>query len=486
MPARRKLIGVQEPTYSLIPKSIDSYGPDAADLATGYGMKPDPWQCLVLDAWLGVDKHGKWAAGDAACCLPRQNGKNGVLEFIELFLAVILGMRILHTAHEVKTCRKHFIRMKNYFENAKQYPELAALVKEIRNTNGQEAIVLTNGGSIEFIARSKSSGRGFSVDVLVCDEAQELTDEQMEAIQPATSSAPKGNPLTIYTGTPTPPSSPGTVFERLHYAAHHSKPKRLCWIEWAVDEIGDVQDRECWARTNPSLGIRLLESVVESEVSKFTPDGFARERLGWWDAAETNQSDISQEAWKLCATDKPCANDMVCYAVKFSPDGSSAMLAGCVKPDKGSDDKPHVELIDIRSMKHGVGWLTDWLAERWRTSIGIVIDGRVGAPTLVQNLKEQGVSMRVMILPNSKQVADACSMLEQAIIDQKITQFNQPAVNDAVAHAKHRKIGVDGFGYESSDPNVNVLPLEAVALAYWWSKLSRRNPHRKQRLVTLA
>ena len=47
--------------------------------------------------------------------------------------------------------------------------------------------MLKNGGSIEFIARSKSSGRGFTVDVLVCDEAQELTDEQMEAIQPAIS-----------------------------------------------------------------------------------------------------------------------------------------------------------------------------------------------------------------------------------------------------------------------------------------------------------
>ena len=90
--------------------------------------------------------------------------------------------------------------------------------------------MLKNGGSIEFIARSKSSGRGFTVDVLVCDEAQELTDEQMEAIQPAISSAPSGNPLTIYTGTPTPPTSPGTVFARMRRNAHRDKPpKNLCW-----------------------------------------------------------------------------------------------------------------------------------------------------------------------------------------------------------------------------------------------------------------
>ena len=36
------------------------------------------------------------------------------------------------------------------------------------------------GGAIEFIARSRGSGRGFTVDDLVCDEAQELTDEQLD------------------------------------------------------------------------------------------------------------------------------------------------------------------------------------------------------------------------------------------------------------------------------------------------------------------
>ena len=72
----------------------------------------------------------------------------------------------LHTAHEVKTTRKAFKRLKHFFgeivndPNAK-FPELNALVTEIRSTNGQEAIYLSTGGSVEFIARSKGSGRGF-------------------------------------------------------------------------------------------------------------------------------------------------------------------------------------------------------------------------------------------------------------------------------------------------------------------------------------
>lgn len=177
--ARRR--GVQEPSFALVPKHAQSEGGEACALAAGYDMKPDKWQRIVLEGWLATDSKLQWAASDCGCAVPRQNGKNAILEFTELYLAAILGMKILHTAHEVKTCRKHFLRMKYYFENARKFPELAELVTYIRATNGQEAIVLKNGGSIEFIARSKSSGRGFTVDVLVCDEAQELTDEQMEA-----------------------------------------------------------------------------------------------------------------------------------------------------------------------------------------------------------------------------------------------------------------------------------------------------------------
>ena len=166
--ARRR--GVQEPSFALVPKHAQSEGGEACALAAGYDMKPDKWQRIVLEGWLATDSKLQWAASDCGCAVPRQNGKNAILEFTELYLAAILGMKILHTAHEVKTCRKHFLRMKYYFENARKFPELAELVTYIRATNGQEAIVLKNGGSIEFIARSKSSGRGFTVDVLVCDE----------------------------------------------------------------------------------------------------------------------------------------------------------------------------------------------------------------------------------------------------------------------------------------------------------------------------
>lgn len=488
----RKLHGNQTPTFSLIPKHAYSDGPDACDLAEAYGMPADPWQRTLLDAWFACDEHGMYLADDAAVSVPRQNGKNGAVEFAELYLSAILGRRILHTAHEVKTCRKHFMRMKAYFENERDYPELVALVSHIRQTNGQEAIILKNGGSIEFIARSKSSGRGFTVDVLVCDEAQELNDEQMEAIQPATSSAPSGNPLNIYLGTPTPPGSNGTVFARLRQQAH-AHTKRLCWLEWSVDEVGDIHDRSRWERTNPSLGIRLLPNVIESEVKKFTPDGFARERLGWWDDTAQRATDMNVTAWKECRTDTPTRQGHPAYAIKFTPDGSHVTLAVCQRPDKDSDEKPHVEIIAYKPMTAGLEWLAEFLTTpapeserpRWKESLAIVVDGRTGAPTLLSMLTDQGVSRRVLRAPKAMQMCDAASMLENAINAHKLTHYGQDLLDQCVTNARHRKIGADGFGYEPSTANLDVTPLETIAYAYWAAQTSKRHPDKKARAVVL-
>lgn len=266
------LRGQQFPRIQHVPAFASSDAEDAAFLSSSYGLTPDDWQRLVLDAWCARRRDGKYACGRCGLAVARQNGKNGIIEIRELFGMIELGEKFLHTAHEVKTARKAFARLKYFFgaevnDSGAKFPELNALVKEVRSTNGQ-AIVLHNGGSVKFVARSHGSGRGFTVDVLVLDEAQDLTDEQLEALLPTISSAPLGNPQTILTGTSPNVTMRGEVFTRTREAGVEGKAERLCWHEWSVDSEVEVNifDRANWAATNPALGGRLQLTVIEDEL----------------------------------------------------------------------------------------------------------------------------------------------------------------------------------------------------------------------------
>jgi phage terminase large subunit-like protein len=169
----------------------------------------------------------------------------------------------------------------------------------VRNTNGQEAIVLTNGGQVEFIARSRSSGRGFTVDDLILDEAQELSEDALAALRPTISASP--NPQIIFTGTPPGPTAVGEVFTRQRTNGLTKADPRLCWQEWRAWDVENIDDPMAVAQANPALGIRLLWDTIADERADMSEDTFARERLGLWETQQTLQ--VINPAWWEAAKD---------------------------------------------------------------------------------------------------------------------------------------------------------------------------------------
>lgn len=472
------LIGSQLPSVSHHPKGTTQDAEDCAELAGAYGLVLDEWQENVLQAWMRRASDGKWAAGRWGIACPRQNGKNGILEAVELYFMAVLGLKILHTAHEVKTARKAFIRIASFFENERLYPELAALVKEIRKTNGQEAIVLTNGGSVEFIARSKGSGRGFTVDVLVCDEAQEYSEDAQAALLPTISSAPSGDPLQILLGTPPGPGMAGDVFTRMRTAGQEGKDRRLAWCEWSVSGNVKVGDRAHWLATNPSVGKRLNISTIEDEHGAMSPEMFARERLGRWDANGGRKA-IPDAPWDALAINPEHvpAEGRRCFAVRFTIDGASVALAAAIRPESGPI---HIEGIKLASMGEGTGWLVDWLVERADRAAQIVVEGKSGVGYLVNALREEKVGAKVIITPTVEQVVDAHSMFESALQAGEISHRAQKDLDDQAKAAEKRKIGVNGgFGWAAPEGG-SVALLDAVTMAHWAAKTTKRNPGRRQ------
>jgi hypothetical protein len=102
-------MGVQVPRLWSVPRSVGSRGREAVEFAASVGLILDPWQAFVLEQGLGVGEDGKWSAFEIGLCVPRQNGKGGVIEALELAGLFLFGERlIIHSAHEFATSLEAF------------------------------------------------------------------------------------------------------------------------------------------------------------------------------------------------------------------------------------------------------------------------------------------------------------------------------------------------------------------------------------------
>lgn len=455
----------QRPRILVAPERESTYGDLAAAFAADYGLKPDPWQQLVLDDWLAMSG-GRWASLTCGLSVPRQNGKNGALEVRELFGMVGLGERFLHTAHEVKTAQKHFRRLKHFFgrkanDPGAKFPELNKLVAEVRNVNGQEAILLTNGGSVEIVARSTGSARGYTVDVIVCDEAQSMSDESQEALLSTSSAAPSGNPQWIYTGTPPGPRSNGEVFARVRAAALQGAPGRLCWHEWSAEDGADLDDRLLQAAVNPGLITgRLLREVIEGERASMSDEGFGRERMGIWETSATKYV-IDPESWESCADELSVAKSRLVLGVDVNPERTVASVGLAGERDDG---RLHLELVETR---RGTAWLAGYIADlcqRNRIST-VVVDKVSPAASLIDDLARRRVRVTAT---GATEMGVACAQLFDGVMDMRVVHINQPQLTAALAGARRRTIGQEGlWGWNRRNASVDITPLVAVTLAAW-------------------
>jgi len=448
------------------------------------GVTLYPWQRTIIDAWCARDEDDHPSFTTCGLAVPRQNGKNLDLEAYEKYMLAVCGAHILHTAHRVRTAKESFQRLVTHFsENVD--PEAAALVEKIRYTNGEEAIALTNGGRIEFSARSSAGSRGFAdIQCVVFDEAQDLTDDQLSAIMYTLAASATGDRQMIFTGTPPGPKSPGTVFARRRLAALADVPsKRTCWHEWSEREIpseGSTFDdliEDVYA-TNPSMGLTLSLEWTEDEFSNASLDEFARERLGWWSSTDTHiESVISRAEWDKCLTRNPSRDGTVTYAVKFSADGQRGVLAACHRPDDGRN--PFVYVVDSRSLNHGIGWFVDTLAENAHKAAQIVIDGKSHAQTLADRLQRAGVRRRSIVADKQTNITSACSCFLDAVQEHRILHFGQPALDASATLTTRREIGTaGGWGFEGN-ADADATLVEACALAYWGAMTTKRKPGRK-------
>ena len=352
-------VGVQEPRLHSHPPYVSTAGPEAVELAARAGLHLLPWQQIVLRDALGETAAGKWAAFEVGLICPRQQGKGSILEALELAALFFADPDeppplILHSAHEFKTSAEHFRRVRDLVEGSEF---LSRQVRIIRTAAGAESIELHSGARLRFVTRTGGSGRGFSADLVVIDEAYNLTAESMAAVLPTLSARP--NPQIWYTSSAGMASS--DQLARVRERGIKGGDPSLAFFEWSAADGSDLDDRAAWAQANPSLGYRVPESFVVTERAALPDEQFGRERLGLW--ADRNEAQaIDPVVWASLTDALAPRGSSPTFAVATAPDRSWAAVAAAWWRDDGSVQ------VSVADYRQDATWVADRVAElraRW-------------------------------------------------------------------------------------------------------------------------
>lgn len=483
------LLGAARPRVELVPAAVDTLGPEAVELATLAGIPPELWQEDGLSILLSVRADRLWACYEYGEIVGRQQGKTTGIGVARVLAGLfLLGERlILWSAHEVKTALEAFLRVKDaLLELGEEINPTTILISDprivdepvvikVNHANGDEGFTLSTGQRVRFVARSKGSGRGFSGDLVVIDEAFAYTRLQQSALEPTLSARP--NPQVLYLSSPPLDGRSGEVLYALRKRAEQADPT-LGWRDWGLDGDLDklremspdkrrkiLDDRSNWAAALPALGHgRSSEESIARLRRSMDEFDFAREVLGFWPKqlkTEDGWQVIAEDDWRARGgadiARRPTRG--VVFGLEAAwPDAAHGAIAVA-----GRDD---VELlVQVTDYRPGTAWMVPRLLElrERHDPIAVVLDKKGPAGFLLAPLEEAGVEV---LCPDMGQLARAFGAVLAAVSgdDPDLRHYDQQELDDAVKAAGSRPLG-DARTWARQQGDGDISPLNAVTLA---------------------
>lgn len=449
-------IGAQLPDNHFVPLFHTSLGEDAVDLAAVAGLFLDPWQQEVLKASLGYRTDGKFSAADMVLIVPRQNGKGSVIEARELASLFLLPEKnLMHSAHEFKTAQEGFKRLRTLIEGCPELMDEGDVPPTFKNSGSAGTVIEANGSRIIFAARSKGSGRGFTIDTVIFDEAYDLPEDALDAMGPMQSAVP--NPQTWFVSSTGMDDS--VVLRRMSEAGKTKAPN-IGYFEWKAQDGCKPGDREQWYKANPSLGIRIQEDFLAGQFTKMSELGFAREHLGLWADTEV-QAVITQAQWGDLLDDESKIAGRMSFALDVAPDMSSAAVyvAG-----ENADGLHHVECAAVFEGTDGVADYLKLIQEKYKPK-SIALDPGGPAGALVPELNRLKVDFRAM---NAGDVLSACGQFFNMVTGNKLRHRTDDELAEAIKGGIRRMVGAKGaWAWTRKSVEFNITYLVAATYALY-------------------
>lgn len=466
----------------MIPKGIVTTAwPRVVAQCEDMGVSFDSWQHGIGAAALGKRADGKYAAtvGGIVLSIPRQVGKTFLVGMIVIALCALFpGMTVLWSAHRTKTATKTFNSLKAMTGRRKIKP----FMLDPRLANGEQEIRFRNGSVIMFGAREQGFGRGFDeVDIEVFDEAQILTEKALEDMVPAANQSrqPSGA-LLFFMGTPPRPTDPGEEFTNRRSKALSGKAENLLYVEFSADQDADPDDREQWAKANPSYPSRTPLESMERMRENLTDDAsFKREALGIWDAVTTNGV-LPASSWATQGQEHSLAVDRFALGIECGPDLAWASVAFAGQREDGDW---HFELDEDQHTKgRGVAWLRphiQYLVKNNSAIRSVVVD--VGGPISALLVEDKGPSgsrwffkgddgepdRSLEVTPvKVAELGQGCATVLSGIVTGELHHIDQPQFTAAALSAGKRPLGDTGMWVWSRKlAESDITPIQAATLA---------------------
>ncbi len=475
-----------------------AFTPELNAWLVSLGVVLDSWQRRDLALWMAVDASARWAASEVGELVARQNGKGEILLAYDLLHLFAIRRQdgkpktVVHTSHEVKTNTEALQKLEAV---VRANPSLMSRVSQIYTGNNEQGVRLKprpgqrRGDRIKFVARSKNSGRGFTADVIVYDEAQELGAAPYRALS-YTSTTVK-NRQEVYTGTvPEDGVNDCEVFEGLRDRGRAGIGKRTIWIEYSPTGSDDPKraaridfaDEANWESANPGIDIRVYRETTAEELQRDTSpgkEGFGRERLSIWpnrSPAETVRlSDLDITKWESVVDKSLTLQRPAVIALAIGRAGQFATVAAA---SRAPDDRVFVE---HERTDRGTVWVAEYLREL-KAELGdalIVLDQK-NASSVIVDLQRLGVKFLPM---NMDEIAAAFAMFIEGANAGLIVGRGQQEVADSLRFATHRVIGRAGETWEVSDANKPISHAQAVTWAAWGLKKLEALPVKRRPVV---
>jgi len=452
--------GLQRPSLLLEPpEAVDWTLADiAVEFAEACGYVLDEWQRWLV-RWAFVRRpDGLWSARDFGMEVPRQNGKNVVLEVIELAAILLFGDRLVtHSAHRADTSAEHFRSLKERIESTDELLQHMPSTPNggFQTANGKEQIEFKNGARLLFKARQNSSGRGPRPQRIVFDEALVLEHSQIGSMAPGI--VAQRNPQLIFASSP--PRSTSPVLHGLRARALTPDPSdRLFYGAWNNPPGTSVDDRDAWYRVNPSLGYgRMTEDSLQANRKLMSADEYLREHIGVPEAPMDGGEAWPPGVWERVVAAGVAPAGRLCLAVDASPFEPGKQQTCAIGVAGGGV----VELVEPRPSMASLA--VDVVAAARSVGAAVALDPGGPAGFVRPALEAAGVEI---VDVSGQKMGQACALFFDDVMGERLKVRRNGDLDRAVAGALVYKKG-DAWVWARRQASADVSPLVAVTLAWW-------------------